>query len=780
MYDEFGDKLVENFPSIAEALEKRLAEWGTDDEEEESEDGATANKGLSEKKKRKLLDAKTWERDAGLVATANLLRQDLGGDLFADHNLFWDRVDQALKDLEIKPSTPELKLILRAVSWRVETAPPVIAKIHKPGKAKADPLRGLFSLAPSDGERAGVRGKQAAIVEYEPDSDLRDTEQVPLLEPGGIEAFIRREVLPYTSDAWIKADATKIGYEISFTRPSTSPSRCARWTPSAPTLSPWKTKRETCSATLSAQNSNAMSERIFISSVQKELAEERRAIRDYIRGDALFRRFFDVFLFEDLPACDRLADEVYLDEVGRCAIYVGLFGQQYGRPDAAGVSPTEREFDQTTVTGQTRLIFVKGVDDAGRDAKMRSLIGKAGAQLIHRRFTGIADLTASLYASLVDYLESRGTIQHRPFDERPCPEATLDDVDSSAVTAFVRRARYERQFPLPEGAPVAEVLAHLYLLHSGQPTNAAVLLFGRNPQRFLPCAEVRCMHFHGTEIQRPVPFYRIFQGSLFEQVDRAENFVLSVINRSVGTREFSAQAPVAHEIPPAVIREAIVNAVAHRDYASAAAVQVSVFADRVEVWNPGELLPPLTPEGLRHPHSSIARNPRVCEPLFLARYIEKFGTGTLMMIRESAAHALPEPDFGQRAGEFGIVLGRDWLTEKILSGLRLNERQVKAVEFLRLHQSISNRDYRQLTGANDRTALRDLAELMNKKLLVRRGSTGRAAFYVLAGKPDINPTNPTSPSKMAETQTALATARRNRAGNVPLRPSPGKKKGSGK
>lgn len=523
-----------------------------------------------------------------------------------------------------------------------------------------------------------------------------------------------------------------------------------------------------------------MSERIFISSVQKELAEERRAIRDYICGDALFRRFFDVFLFEDLPASDRRADDVYLDEVGQCAIYVGLFGQQYGQPDAAGVSPTEREFDQATVTGKTRLIFVKGVDDAGREARMRSLIGKAGSQLIRRRFTGIADLTASLYASLVDYLESRGTIQHRPFDERPCPEATLDDVDSSAVTDFVRRARYERQFPLPEGAPVADVLAHLDLLHAGRPTNAAVLLFGRDPQRFLPCAEVRCMHFYGTEIQRPVPFYRIFKGSLFEQVDRAENFVLSVINRSVGTREFSARAPAAHEIPPAVIREAIVNAAAHRDYASAAAVQVSVFADRVEVWNPGELLPPLTPEGLRHPHSSIARNPRVCEPLFLARYIEKFGTGTLMMIRESAAHALPEPDFGQRAGEFGIVLGRDWLTEKILSGLRLNERQVKAVEFLRLHQSISNRDYRQLTGANDRTALRDLAELMNKKLLVRRGSTGRAAFYVLTGKPDINPTNPTLPSKMAAAQTALATARRNRAGNVPPRPSPRKKKGSGK
>ena len=81
--------------------------------------------------------------------------------------------------------------------------------MHKPGKVKSDPLAGIFE--------AIVDGKPA-IVEYEPDPDLRDTEQVPLLEEGGVEAFIRREVLPYSPDAWIKEDATKIGYEISFTR----------------------------------------------------------------------------------------------------------------------------------------------------------------------------------------------------------------------------------------------------------------------------------------------------------------------------------------------------------------------------------------------------------------------------------------------------------------------------------------------------------------------------------------------------------------------------------
>jgi len=85
--------------------------------------------------------------------------------------------------------------------------------------------------------------------------------------------------------------------------------------------------------------------RIFISSVQKELAAERRAVRDFIEGDALLRRFFDVFLFEDLPASGRRPDDLYLGEVERSAIYLGIFGNEYGYEDAAGISPTEREFD---------------------------------------------------------------------------------------------------------------------------------------------------------------------------------------------------------------------------------------------------------------------------------------------------------------------------------------------------------------------------------------------------------------------------------------------------
>jgi type I restriction enzyme M protein len=211
LYEELGDSLFTGFTQISAALEKRLAEWGDDEDNDESEDenGGSAKKGLTEKKKKKLLDARTWERDARLVEIANILRNALGDKVYEDHNVFRTRVDATLKQADIKLSAADRKQILNAVSWRVDTAPPVMAKAYKPGKVKADPVRGLFEVTVD---------VKPFVVEYEPDSDLRDTEQVPLLEEGGVEAFIRREVLPYTPDAWIKEQATKVGYDVSFTR----------------------------------------------------------------------------------------------------------------------------------------------------------------------------------------------------------------------------------------------------------------------------------------------------------------------------------------------------------------------------------------------------------------------------------------------------------------------------------------------------------------------------------------------------------------------------------
>ena len=391
--------------------------------------------------------------------------------------------------------------------------------------------------------------------------------------------------------------------------------------------------------------------RIFVSSVQREFAEERAALRDYLRGDPLTRRFFEAFLFEDVPATDRRPDAVYLDEVERCDIYVGLFGRDYGSEDAHGVSPTEREFDRAGAGGKHRLIFVKNAHGDDRHPKMRALVDRAQANLVRKRFSTPADLVAGLYAALVEYLEGRELLRWGPFDAAPCTDATFDELDQERMTWFVGTARRTRQFPLADDAPPEALLEHLNLLNRGRLTNAAVLLFGKRPQRFLISSEVKCAHFHGTRVGKPIPSHQVYRGTVFELVDRAVDFVLSKIALSVGTRAESVQAPVAYEIPKEVVTEAIVNAVAHRDYTSAASVQVMLFADRLEVWNPGALPPPLTLDKLRVPHESVPGNPLLARALYLVQYIEQMGTGTVDMIERCVASGLREPEF-EAAGQF--------------------------------------------------------------------------------------------------------------------------------
>ncbi|MBK7482310.1 MAG: SAM-dependent DNA methyltransferase [Flavobacteriales bacterium] len=209
LYEAFGDELGTGMDKLRKPVEAWLDEQGNAGEEEDGEEDAPKAKAIPEKKRKKLLDAKTWERDLRLADTAEQLLKRFGNKEFSDLIELDEALDAAEKELKLSLSKPERKLLVNAVSYRDESAPPVIKKVHKPGKAKADPIHGLFE--------AEVNGK-TCVVEYEPDSDLRDYEQIPLLEEGGIEAFIRREVLPYAPDAWVDEGATKTGYEVSFNR----------------------------------------------------------------------------------------------------------------------------------------------------------------------------------------------------------------------------------------------------------------------------------------------------------------------------------------------------------------------------------------------------------------------------------------------------------------------------------------------------------------------------------------------------------------------------------
>ncbi|MBI5059903.1 DUF4062 domain-containing protein [candidate division KSB1 bacterium] len=388
-----------------------------------------------------------------------------------------------------------------------------------------------------------------------------------------------------------------------------------------------------------------MTLRVFISSVQTEFAEERKELREYLSCDPLLRRFFEPFIFEDVPAADRRADEIYLGKVQECDIYLGLFGCQYGREDATGKSATHQEFDEATRRHKERLIFIKGGDRTARELKMQALIRQVEAELVRKRFADLSELKAGVYAALIQCLGDRGLLHTKPFDDSVCPGATLEDLNHERMKWFLRQAGATRNFPLPETTSPAELLTHLGLLENGVPKNAAVLLFGKEPQRFHRTSEVKCAHFHGVQKTKPIPSYQIYKGTVFELVDQAVDFVLSKINLRIGTRAESTQVPTEYEIPQAVVREAIVNAVAHRDYRTNDSVEVILYADRLEISNPGRLPPTLTVADLRRPHRSLPANPLLADPLYHAGYIEKLGTGIPDMIQRCKVAGVSEPEF---------------------------------------------------------------------------------------------------------------------------------------
>jgi predicted HTH transcriptional regulator len=472
---------------------------------------------------------------------------------------------------------------------------------------------------------------------------------------------------------------------------------------------------------------------LFISSVQKELAAERRAVKDFITHDPLLSRFIsDVFLFEDIPAADRKPDDVYLSEVEQRDIYLVILGDKYGWKNKDGKSATELEFEHATKTHRERLVFVKGNDDKVREPDMAKLVSRAGRQVTRRRFLDTPGLIRKVYASLVECLENRGALRSTPFDDSVCDGATLRNIDNTQVTAFVETAEAKGRLTLKGSRAPKAVLQNFNLLRDGQPTNAAMLLFGKDPRKFFNNAQVHCFHFHGTEKRKPIASQQPYEGRLLEVIDQAVEFVLGKIDRSVGTRATSTQAPIEFEIPRPVIAEAIVNAVAHRNYRHNGFVQVIVFADRIEVWNPGELPPGLTPDLLRKPHGPIPRNPLIAEPLFRVKYVEKAGTGTTDMIADCRDAGLPEPDFEQRGPHFVVTLWRNWLTDEVLARYNLNDRQKQAVSYAKVTGRINNAQYRDMTGISARTALRELRQLTDIGIFAKVGGTGQSAHYVIA------------------------------------------------
>ena len=313
------------------------------------------------------------------------------------------------------------------------------------------------------------------------------------------------------------------------------------------------------------------------------------------------------------------------------------------------------------------------------------------------------------------------------WDERVCEDASFDDIDEDKVHLFLQRAKYERRLELDPRTPGREALENLGLVSGGKPTNAAILLFGKNPQRFFSQAELRCARFKGV---KPLEFIdlKVFDGTILEQRDDALEFVQEHIElhaKIVGLERLEIW-----EYPLDAIREAITNAICHRDYEISATVQVRIFDDRLEIWGCGPLPEPLSVEDLKKRHRSILRNPVIGKCFFWIKYIEQWGTGTNRIIDACLNQGLPEPIFEEFSGSLVVTL-RKLLTEEFLKEKGLNDRQIKAVSYIREKGSITNKAYQMLFGVSRTTATRDLKQLEGAGIVNRTGRGKRDLKYVL-------------------------------------------------
>lgn len=323
------------------------------------------------------------------------------------------------------------------------------------------------------------------------------------------------------------------------------------------------------------------------------------------------------------------------------------------------------------------------------------------------------------------------------WDERICEDASLDDLDEEKIRWFLKGAKHSRGLDIDDNSPVEEALLRLKLLKSGKPTNGAVLLFARDLQQKFIQSEVKCIRFKGTGVTGEMIDLRTVGGDVFEQLIATEKFVFNNIALSAWIEDGKIQRQERWEYPPKAIREVLANAISHRDYEISSKVQVRIFDDRMEFWNPGRLPEGWDVETLKKAHESIPRNPSIAKQFFWVKYIEEVGTGTNKIVEWCIDWGLPEPEFELKETSFVVTFRKSRLTDEYLEKLGLNERQKKAITYLKEHGKIDRKTYCAIFGVEKTVAHEELAGMVNKELLAMLGK-GRGVYYVLRTKRTIS------------------------------------------
>jgi len=346
-----------------------------------------------------------------------------------------------------------------------------------------------------------------------------------------------------------------------------------------------------------------------------------------------------------------------------------------------------------------------------------------------RAFQRVGKTNQRISASKIRELAKQERVRLH-WDERICEGATLEDIDEEKVRWYLERREKIRNVKKPMDMSLEELLVNIGALSKEvmKPTNAGILFFGVNPQRFFINSQLRVAKFKGTEVIHPVIDRIDCRGTLWEMVEMAEEFIRRNIRLLSFRVSTSFQREDKFEYPLDALREAIINALIHRNYLETADVRVFIFDDRIEVINPGSF-----PEGVS-PDEPVHKpvNPILCQFMYDVGFIERYGSGIKMMKRLCRQWGNKEPHYKLHPLETKIIFDSPIKETTYVDvadiSERLNERQKKALFYAMRKGFITRREYMEINEVSHKTAHVELKDMVDKRFLEREGK-GRGVRY---------------------------------------------------
>ncbi len=307
------------------------------------------------------------------------------------------------------------------------------------------------------------------------------------------------------------------------------------------------------------------------------------------------------------------------------------------------------------------------------------------------------------------------------------PRANFNDIDKKAISIFLKACNNAGRLPESDGLTTSELFEKLRLTENGKLKRAAIILFGKDPGKFYPNMFVKIGRFGKDDAD--LKFQEIIEGNLIHMLHE----ILNQLNRKflIKAIEFEGIYRIEKgEYPVPAIREMLLNSLVHRSYMGAP-IQIRVYDTKITIWNEGTLPDGLTLDALKRSHSSRPRNPIIADVCFKGGYIDSWGRGTVKIFDTCKQAALPLPEMIEIDGGFSITLYKETISPEKHSETILNKRQKKAVSFLKKKEKITNKEYQEMNNTTERTATRDLLDLVEKGVIKSSGIKGAGAYYTL-------------------------------------------------